>query len=122
MLDADFSENLPQPASAEPLKSQILKSLKNRNSPIGTPCCGCSASSIWGDMLQVSPNPALSCTDMPSGGAGRDELVFGRVFPTAEPEKGTAPLLESLNYVLAVPILLSAAAWAQATETPRSGF
>ena len=122
MLDADFSENLPRPASAEPLKSQISKSLKNRNSPIGTPRRGCSASSIWGDVLQVSPNPALSCTDMPSGGAGRDELVFSRVFPAAEPEKGTAPLPASLNYVLAVPILVSAAARVQATETQRSGF
>lgn len=70
ILDADFSENLPRPASAEPLKSQILKSLKNRNSPTGTPRRDCSASSIWGDVLQVSPNPALSCTDMPLGGWG----------------------------------------------------
>jgi len=92
-LDADFSKNLPWPASTEPLKRQILKSLKNRNSPTGTPRCGCSASSTWGDMLQVSPNPAPNCTDMPFGEAGRDELVFSRVFQAAEPEKGngTAP-------------------------------
>lgn len=74
---------------------------------------------------RCAPGISKPCTELHRhafGGAGRDELVFSRVFPAAEPEKGTAPLPASSNYILAVLILVSAAARVQATETQRSGF
>lgn len=100
-MGAEFPANVPRPASAEPLKSQILKSLKNRNSPTGTPRHRCSTPRTEGSMLQGSPNPEVHRHAF--GGWGGMSCCSVGYSPLHSRHCSRHPQI----HVLAVPILFS---------------